>query len=1702
MKKFIRLQILFLLTFGNLFAGEGEKGLAPPVAGFTVSTNQGCAPLAVTFTSTSTSPGDPIVSYEWNFGDGNIVITSVPTVSHTYTTGSSGDMEISLRITTQSNATNLFIHPYNMHVNAPNLGPDREVCASEFLSGYELDANVSGSFPRLWSTGSNMGTTKVFEPGTYWVETTDNINGCFRRDTVIISSPIVLNYTYTELSNCGGTVQTKFIDNTVEPGCSGPTVADYKYTQIISGPAHLYDESEDDDPEYTFTTEGTYELLIYHMYGDIEMEDTISFTITFADPNPPTPPALGPDKTICPGGSVTLDAGYEAGVVYSWSPASGLSNPSIYNPVASPGSTQLYTVTKTKCGNTVSGSVTVNVGPPLTVDLGPDTEMCSGQFFDVHTGITGPATFTWTCSTDPLYGPLIGNEPSATIFQPGIYTVTVVKDGCTARDTLVVSPRPSADADFSVSQSGSCAPVTVSITDATVLICGSGPSYRWDFGDGTIINYAHPVTSAQKNPTHIYNAAGTYTITLIVTLGASKDTTTQTVTVAGSSVPVNLGADQTICSGGNITLDAGSFPGATYNWSTGATSQTINVSAAGEYWVEVTSSGCSGRDTVEVSLSPSLVVDLGPDEAICQGSSTTLDAGDFPGATYSWSTGESTRTITVSAGATYTVTVTLNGCSGSDSKNVTVNTPPEVDLGLDEEICSGTTLTLDAGNFPGATYSWSTGETTRTIDVTESDYYSVTVTVNGCSGTAGKFVDVRLTPEVNLGPDQTVCAGTSVMLDAGMYFGATYLWNTGYAFRLLNVTTPGTYSVEVDLNGCIGSDEVIITHTAPPVVDLGPDQTICSGSSITLDAGTFPGATYSWSTGATTQTINVSTANTYTVTVTLNGCSSSDSKTITVNTPPVVDLGPDQTICSGSSITLDAGTFPGATYSWSTGATTQTINVSTANTYTVTVTLNGCSSSDSKTITVNTPPVVDLGPDQTICSGSSITLDAGTFPGATYSWSTGATTQTINVSTANTYTVTVTLNGCSSSDSKTITVNTPPVVDLGPDEEICSGASITLDAGDFPGATYSWSTGATTRTISVSAANTYTVTVTLNGCSGSDSKTVTLGASLTVDLGPDVNVCRIGGLHQLTVTTPGVSSITWDSDSDPAFGPSFQNQPDAFLERPGKYWVTVQKNGCVASDTVLVGTTIGINVGFTHSQTTTCLPYKVKFTSNGLTSVNCGNVSKYKWDFGDGQVVVYNATVTPAQRNPEHEYLQTGTFDVTLTVYNTYNDSASVTHQVTVTGGGAAVNLGNDTTICQGTTLTLDAGEFTGATYEWSNGHTGRTIDVTQSGNYWVLVTVAGCTSRDDITVSVVNGLTVDLGSDTTVCIGNNITLDAGHAGASYLWSTGATSRTIDLTMTQEGSYTYTVAVNKDGCSGDDEITIHVNTSIPVTLGDDVTICAGSSIVLDAGYPGATYLWHDNETTQTRTVNTAGIYSVSVTSNGCTGSAQINVSLMDAPTAVDLGNDTTLCFGNTITLDAGNPGASYLWSTGATTQTIVVSASGTYWVKVTSCSVEVEDEIVVTTSSAPTPSITQSGNELISSPADSYQWYKGGELIPGATARSLKPKGYGNYSVVVGSGDCLGEANYFFVPNGEIYLGDIRVKVTPNPSYGQPKLILSKLPHKQVKVSVFDRIGRKVLVTYIVNTVNELDLTAFAKGEYFAELILDDQRVIIPIITQ
>ena len=341
-----------------------------------------------------------------------------------------------------------------------------------------------------------------------------------------------------------------------------------------------------------------------------------------------------------------------------------------------------------------------------------------------------------------------------------------------------------------------------------------------------------------------------------------------TVTAAPA---VNFGADITAC--GSTLLNAGS-PGSNYLWSTGSTAQTIIVSSSGTYSVSASNMCGADADTIMVAINPNPVVNLGPDSTQC-GGSILLDAGT--GAAYLWSTAASTQTISVSSSGNYFVKVTdANGCFGYDTVMAAIQSLPVVNLGSDTAVCAG--ITLDAGNNPGCTFLWNSGDQTQTIVASSSDTFYVDVT-NTC-GTVSDTVMVTILPNpvLNVIGPPIICAGDTAILCASGC--SSYSWSTGSSSSCVAVVG-GNYSVVcTDVNGCTASASVTVTMSVPPTVSVNPTNASCGtcndgAAAANVSGGSAPYA-FLWSTSPAqnTQTATGLMTGNYTVCVTdANGCS-------------------------------------------------------------------------------------------------------------------------------------------------------------------------------------------------------------------------------------------------------------------------------------------------------------------------------------------------------------------------------------------------------------------------------------------------------------------------------------------------------------------------------------------------------------------------------------------------------------------------------------------------------------------------------------------------------------------------------------------------------------------------------------------------------------------------------------------------------------
>lgn len=433
-------------------------------------------------------------------------------------------------------------------------------------------------------------------------------------------------------------------------------------------------------------------------------------------------------------------------------------------------------------------------------------------------------------------------------------------------------------------------------------------------------------------------------------------------------------------------------------------------------------------------------------------------------------------------------------------------------------------------------YVWSPGgETTATKDITAAGVYKLTVTnASGCQSSDTINVTAAITTPPVITPNRpiTFCSGDSVVLTSNQATGNT--WSTGATTKSITVKSAGNYTVSYnDGSGCgiLTSSVVTITVNALPVVSITGILAICPGLSTTLNAGT--GFTsYLWSNGLTTSSINVSSSGTYSVTVkNANGCAAAASVNTTISPVPAPVITGNLQFCPGLNTTLDAGANY-SSYQWSTGETTRSVVVNTATTFSVTVTnVNGCSGAANIGTSLLYIAVPNIVGGSNLCPGGNITENISPAY-ATYLWSNGATTSSINITSANTYGITVTAaNGCTSTASKLIQQVAAPQPVISGTLSFCGGSSTTLSAGTgYNG--YLWSDASTSNAILVTTAGTYSVTVTdVNGCKGAASATTTTQGSVPVTpsviTGNTGGVCNSTGNIYSISAVPNTSYYTW-----------------------------------------------------------------------------------------------------------------------------------------------------------------------------------------------------------------------------------------------------------------------------------------------------------------------------------------------------------------------------------------------------------------------------------------------------------------------------------------------------------------------------------------------------------------------------------------------
>ncbi|MDP2187098.1 MAG: T9SS type A sorting domain-containing protein [Sphingobacteriaceae bacterium] len=1045
----------------------------------------------------------------------------------------------------------------------------------------------------------------------------------------------------------------------------------------------------------------------------------------------------------------------------------------------------------------INGALFTNAVPNLVTATNGDRQICELGTAQFTVTAAGATTFQWQRSTDGgasftnlTNGAGVSGATSASLSianqsqqASGNYFHCIVGNGTgnalSAAQRLKVNPVSGVVVTLAAAPAGAVCrgtSVTYSATPASTI---NNPVYQWRVNG----------VAAGNNATLVRNDLDQGDVVSCEISSADCISGSGNIVAQVSSLPTvfNVTGGGAYCAGGTgIAVGlAGSTNGVNYQLklsgqAIGApvvgTGQALNFglqTTAGTYTVEATNtSNCVANMTgsAAISINPLPIANAGQDASIFVGNNTQLQASG--GASYSWSpaTGLSATNIanpvaSPAVTTTYFVTVSsLFGCSSVDSVVVTVNQLPVVNAGADRSVCAGTAVFNLIGSPAGGTWSG-----------------------NGItSASVGSF--------------NPIIAGVGI-------------WNVVYT-----VTDGVNYTI---------SDTVVVTVNALPAVTFGSIGNFCVGAgSLNLTTGAPAGGTYSGpgiQAGVFSPSLaGVGTHVLYYSFTNGSGCSNMDSISVVVNPLPVVTLAPIAGVCVTSGlINLTGGSPVGGTYS-GIGVSNGVFNPATAGVgthsivYTYTNPQTSCTASATATIVVSALPVVNFPSLGGYCiNANPLVLNMATPAGGTYS-GTGVNNNQFLPQLAGigsfvlTYTYVDSLTGCSSSDTSVIVVNDIPVVTLNPFAAICaSGNPFTLSGGLPLGGVYSGPgvvngvfnpalAGAGTHQI------TYAYTDPQTGCGSSVSRSiaVTAGPGTQLTAASATTFC-LGGTVNLTATPTSGVSYVWLLNNAVIAN---QSGNSLVASQSGAYRVvgTNSISGCADTSAAVTVTVNALpTAGLTAAGATT-------FCAGGSVVLNAAPTT------GVTYVWLRNGAVVAGQTAASLTATQAGAYRVIVTnASSCFDTSAAVT--VTVNAlPTAGLTAAGATTICEGTSVLLNASPVTGVTYVWLRngavltGQTSPTLSVTLAGDYRVIVTNTSSCFDTSATVTVtVNPrpstpvISISATSDTlfsSIAIGNQWYLN----GAAI---SGATSQT--LVITQNGSYR-AIVIDGNSCASDSSNLINV----------------------------------------------------------------------------------------------------------------------------------------------------------------------------------------------------------------------------------------------------------------------------------------------------
>ena len=1353
----------------------------------------------------------------------------------------------------------------------------------------------------------------------------------------------------------------------------------------------------------------------------------------------------------------------------------------------------------------VSQVVTVNTQPTA---INGNAPICQTFSITLTDAITGG---TWSSSNTS-----VATVTGGVVTGGGVGTavITYTIGSCYVTAIITVNLQPAAITVTGGGSASMCAGSSISLTDAT-----SGVGWSSSSGSVATVGTDGTVTGLTNGTSTIICGTLTCSVSLVVTVNP------QPVPITGNTTP--------ICTGSTIALTdvtgGGVWSSVTTTVGTVSTTGVLTGMGVGTTVISYTIGTCVATTIVSVNLQPTPI--LGNPE-ICQGSYALTDAtgGGM------WSSSNTSVASVGTAGVggdvygasvgtayvTYSLGFTIGTGSCIVTQEVTVNPQPTSINGNTGAICQTLTLSLSDAVTGG---TWSSSNT-ATGTVSASGIVTgigvgttmITYAIGSCYVTT--IVTVNLQPTTILGIP-TVCAGSSTIL-SDLTAGGTWSSSSTLAGVIGGTVTGnvvGTATISYTIGSCFVTQDVTV-NTQPAAI-TGNTGPICQTFTLPLTDATSGGL---WS-SATTATGTVSTtgvvtgmgAGTTIISYAIGSCAV--TTIVTVDTQPAAISG-ILSVCVGLTTSLSdatgGGTWSSVNTTIGTISNTGIVTGILSGTTTISYTLGICA---AKAIVTVDPLPVAISGTKIVCSGSTTSLSdltgGGTWTSsntavATVGSNTGIVTgQTVAVTSTATITYTI---GTGCIVTAIVTVNPLPAIISGI-THVCLGATVTLsDAG---GGTWTSANtliatiGSTTGIVTGVGVGVTTITYKIaTGCYVTAPMTVNpLPVAIT---GPTL-VC-VGSTITLSDLTGGG---TWSS-SNTLLATAGSTTGVITGVSSGVVTITYTLGtGCTAIYAVTVNTSTAIITPV--GDTTFCPGGFVALTANtgaGLT---------YQWYVG-------GVAITGALSS---SYIATtgGSYQVKVTNANGCS-AFSIPMLVTVATPVASITAVGSTTICAGTSITLDANIGIGLSYQWLlggvaiSGAVGATLTTNIAGDYSVVVTNStGCSATSNIiTVDTISSPTANLSlsGPLTFCQGDSVVMstDIG-VGYAYQWYnasgaiTGATGQTFAANTT--GTY-YVIVTNTNGCTATSIIISVVANALPnvaITASGSTIFCAGGSVTLSAT-AGYVYQWYDNGTAiagatkSSYLVTASGGYEVQVTNTvtGCTARtlADTNVTVVSTPVIVPV-TPASFCWGGSALLSTSLSGTTgivtYQWYfngvaiPGATGPTYNASTPGNYSCQITipgSCTV-VTLAIPVTEYPLPNPIVSfdgtyfQTGTYYVT-----YQWYKNLVPISGATTSSTPCMGSGDYKVAVtDTNGCQSYSDVFVDTSctvtgggttGITNVNKTAISIFPNPATSE--LTIRMDAGAYTSFTITNNVGQEMLIDQpLTHTTTQVNVAILPAGIYY-----------------